>query len=74
MNGIYIKSLVPESPAAGCERLNLGDRILAVNGTSLVGLDYQRGRELLRSSGNKLWLLVARSDSQMATKVLTSSH
>ncbi|GCB79691.1 hypothetical protein scyTo_0018790 [Scyliorhinus torazame] len=42
MSGIYIKSLVPDSPAAGCEKLNLGDRILAVNGTSLVGLDYQR--------------------------------
>ncbi|XP_067914716.1 ras-associating and dilute domain-containing protein-like [Heterodontus francisci] len=73
LSGIYIKSLVPDSPAAGCEKLNLGDRILAVNGTSLVGLDYQRGRELLRSSGNKLWLLVAKSNSQMAMKVLTSS-
>ncbi|XP_041072891.1 RA_Radil_like and Myo5p-like_CBD_Rasip1 domain-containing protein isoform X2 [Carcharodon carcharias] len=73
MSGIYIKSLVPDSPAAGCEKLNLGDRILAVNGTSLVGLDYQRGRELLRSSGNKLWLLVAKSNSQMAMRVSTSS-
>ncbi|XP_048466938.1 ras-associating and dilute domain-containing protein-like isoform X2 [Rhincodon typus] len=70
-SGIYIKSLVPDSPAAGCQKLSRGDRILAVNGTNLVGLDYQRGRELLRSSGNKLCLLVAKSDSEMARKVLT---
>ncbi|XP_069785761.1 ras-associating and dilute domain-containing protein-like isoform X2 [Narcine bancroftii] len=73
MSGIYIKALVPDSPAAGCGKLNLGDRILAVNGTSLVGMDYQSGRELIRSSGDSLWLLVARSDSQVAVKVLTSS-
>ncbi|XP_072415097.1 ras-associating and dilute domain-containing protein-like isoform X1 [Chiloscyllium punctatum] len=72
-SGIYIKSLVPDSPAAGCQRLRPGDRILAVNGTTVVGLDYQRARELLRSSGNKLCLLVAKSDSEMAMKVLTSS-
>uniref|UniRef100_A0A8C6UY08 Si:ch73-281f12.4 n=1 Tax=Neogobius melanostomus TaxID=47308 RepID=A0A8C6UY08_9GOBI len=40
MSGIYVKSVVPESPAALCQKLNVGDRILAVNGTSLVGMDY----------------------------------
>ncbi|XP_061906346.1 ras-associating and dilute domain-containing protein-like isoform X2 [Entelurus aequoreus] len=35
MSGIYVKSLVPESPAALCRRLQTGDRILAVNGVSL---------------------------------------
>ncbi|XP_072098365.1 ras-associating and dilute domain-containing protein-like isoform X1 [Mobula birostris] len=73
VSGIYIKSLVPDSPAAGCGRLHLGDRILAVNGTSLVGMDYHSGRDLIRSSGDSLWLLVARTDSQAAVKVLTSN-
>ncbi|XP_051888957.1 ras-associating and dilute domain-containing protein-like isoform X2 [Pristis pectinata] len=73
VSGIYIKSLVPDSPAAGCGKLRLGDRILAVNGTSLVGMDYQSGRELIRSAGDSLWLLVARSDAQVAVKVLMSS-
>lgn len=40
MSGVYVKSLVPGSPAAQCQRLRTGDRILAVNGVSLVGLEY----------------------------------
>nr|XP_057904402.1 ras-associating and dilute domain-containing protein-like isoform X2 [Doryrhamphus excisus] len=63
MSGIYVKSLVPESPAALCRRLKTGDRILAVNGVSLVGLEYSVGRELIRSSGDSLRLLVANMDA-----------
>lgn len=40
MSGIYVKSVVPDSPAAECQKLKTGDRILAVNGISLVGMDY----------------------------------
>uniref|UniRef100_I3JTI1 Ras association and DIL domains 2a n=1 Tax=Oreochromis niloticus TaxID=8128 RepID=I3JTI1_ORENI len=40
MSGIYVKSVVPESPAAKCQKLRTGDRILAVNGVSLVGMEY----------------------------------
>ncbi|XP_038618316.1 ras-associating and dilute domain-containing protein isoform X2 [Tachyglossus aculeatus] len=40
--GIYIRTLIQNSPAASDGRLSLGDRILAVNGTSLIGADYQR--------------------------------
>lgn len=42
MKGIFIRAVVPDSPAARCGKLAPGDRILAVNGISLVGLDYQR--------------------------------
>uniref|UniRef100_A0A3Q0SN99 Si:ch211-176g6.2 n=1 Tax=Amphilophus citrinellus TaxID=61819 RepID=A0A3Q0SN99_AMPCI len=59
--GIFIRAVVPDSPAALCEKLLPGDRILAVNGISLLGLDYQNGRELIQSSGARLTLLVARS-------------
>ncbi|KAI1896603.1 hypothetical protein AGOR_G00096470 [Albula goreensis] len=62
MTGIYIKSVVPDSPAALCKKLSLGDRILAVNGFSLVGMDYHSGRELIRTSGDRLRLLVAKSE------------
>ncbi|XP_013768492.1 ras-associating and dilute domain-containing protein [Pundamilia nyererei] len=60
--GIFIRAVVPDSPAARCEKLLPGDRILAVNGISLLGLDYQNGRELIQSSGARLRLLVSRSD------------
>ncbi|XP_076853325.1 ras-associating and dilute domain-containing protein-like [Brachyhypopomus gauderio] len=62
MSGIYIKSVVPESPAGQCQRLRLGDRILAVNGISLVGLDYQTGREIIRTAGDCLRFLVAKNE------------
>lgn len=42
VKGIFIRAVVPDSPAARCEKLAPGDRILAVNGISVVGLDYQR--------------------------------
>ncbi|XP_035527695.1 ras-interacting protein 1 [Morone saxatilis] len=62
VKGIFIRAVVPDSPAARCEKLAPGDRILAVNGVSLLGLDYQSGKELIQSSGDRLRLLVARSD------------
>uniref|UniRef100_UPI003AAFDD4D ras-associating and dilute domain-containing protein n=1 Tax=Centroberyx gerrardi TaxID=166262 RepID=UPI003AAFDD4D len=62
MNGIFIRAVVPDSPAARCEKLVPGDRILAVNGISVLGLDYLGGKELIQSSGDRLRLLVARSD------------
>ncbi|KAI4886707.1 hypothetical protein NFI96_021396, partial [Prochilodus magdalenae] len=39
-SGIYIKSVIPGSPAALSQRLRPGDQILAVNGHRLVGVDY----------------------------------
>ncbi|KAG7334981.1 hypothetical protein KOW79_001577 [Hemibagrus wyckioides] len=72
MNGIYVKSVVPGSPAAQCQKLRLGDRILAVNGVSLVGMDYQTGREIIRTSGDSLRLLVAKiEDSSSGTSSST---
>uniref|UniRef100_A0A8C2X1E5 Ras association and DIL domains 2a n=1 Tax=Cyclopterus lumpus TaxID=8103 RepID=A0A8C2X1E5_CYCLU len=62
MSGIYVKSVVPDSPAAQCQKLRTGDRILAVNGVSVVGTEYNFGRELIRSSGDSLRLLVAKMD------------
>ncbi|KAG7246922.1 hypothetical protein CRUP_005231, partial [Coryphaenoides rupestris] len=38
--GIFIRAVVPDSPAGRCDKLVPGDRILAVNGTSLLGVDY----------------------------------
>ncbi|KAG7325288.1 hypothetical protein KOW79_011604 [Hemibagrus wyckioides] len=62
MNGIYIKSVIPGSPAALSQRLRPGDRLLAVNGHGLVGLDYHTGRELIQKAGEQAQLLVARTE------------
>ncbi|XP_053552920.1 ras-associating and dilute domain-containing protein, partial [Bombina bombina] len=43
--GIYIRTLIPDSPAASDGRLAIGDRILAVNGSSLIGATYRSVQE-----------------------------
>ncbi|CAB1422652.1 unnamed protein product [Pleuronectes platessa] len=60
VKGIFIRSVVPDSPAARCKKLLPGDRILAVNGVSLLGLDHKSGKDLIQLSGDKLRLLVTR--------------
>ncbi|NXK89626.1 RADIL protein, partial [Formicarius rufipectus] len=67
--GIYIRTLIEDSPAAADGRLSIGDRILAVNGTSLIGADYQSAVDLIRSGGKKLRFLVAKSDVEIAKKI-----
>uniref|UniRef100_A0A8B9ZI44 Ras-associating and dilute domain-containing protein n=1 Tax=Anas platyrhynchos TaxID=8839 RepID=A0A8B9ZI44_ANAPL len=71
--GIYIRTLIEDSPAAADGRLSIGDRILAVNGTSLIGADYQSAVDLIRSGGKKLRFLVAKSDMEIAKKIISSS-
>ncbi|KAI5627348.1 hypothetical protein C0J50_13040 [Silurus asotus] len=60
-NGIYVKSVIPGSPAALSQRLRPGDRLLAINGNGLVGLDYHTGRDLIQKAGDQAQLLVART-------------
>ncbi|KFO59020.1 Ras-associating and dilute domain-containing protein, partial [Corvus brachyrhynchos] len=67
--GIYIRTLIEDSPAAADGRLSIGDRILAVTGTSLIGADYQSAVDLIRSGGKKLRFLVAKSDIEIAKKI-----
>ena len=40
--GIYIRKVLPNSPAERVGSLTVGDRLLSVNGKSIVGADYQR--------------------------------
>uniref|UniRef100_UPI00398E4F18 ras-associating and dilute domain-containing protein n=1 Tax=Pristiophorus japonicus TaxID=55135 RepID=UPI00398E4F18 len=71
--GIYIRTLLPDSPAACDGRLRIGDRILAVNGTSLIGADYDSAVNLIRSAGERPRFLVAKSDFLIAEKISASS-
>ncbi|XP_068607391.1 LOW QUALITY PROTEIN: ras-associating and dilute domain-containing protein [Brachionichthys hirsutus] len=71
--GIYIRTLIPDGPAASDGRLRIGDRILAVNGTSLIGADYQSAVDLIRLGGGRLRFLVAKSDADISEKISASS-
>ncbi|KAM7142874.1 ras-associating and dilute domain-containing protein isoform 2-T2 [Molossus nigricans] len=67
--GLYIQTLLPGSPAAADGRLSLGDRILEVNGSSLMGVNYLRAVDLIRHGGKKMRFLVAKSDVETAKKI-----
>lgn len=67
--GLYIQTLLPGSPAAADGRLSLGDRILEVNGSSLMGVGYLRAVDLIRHGGKKMRFLVAKSDVETAKKI-----
>ncbi|XP_023510955.2 ras-associating and dilute domain-containing protein isoform X1 [Equus caballus] len=67
--GLYIQTLLPGSPAAADGRLSLGDRILEVNGSSLMGVSYLRAVDLIRHGGQKMRFLVAKSDVETAKKI-----
>eukprot|EP00062_Callorhinchus_milii_P020220 gi/632975615/ref/XP_007904325.1/ PREDICTED: ras-associating and dilute domain-containing protein isoform X1 [Callorhinchus milii] len=71
--GIYIRTLLPDSPAAYYGRLSIGDRILAVNGTSLIGADYDSAVNLIRMAGERPRFLVAKSDFLITEKISASS-
>lgn len=70
--GIYIRKIVPDSPAAENGSLQVGDRILAVEGKSVIGASYQSTMKALKEAGDKVTLLVARGNESMATKVSVS--
>ncbi|XP_048185973.1 ras-associating and dilute domain-containing protein [Perognathus longimembris pacificus] len=67
--GLYIQTLLPGSPAASDGRLSLGDRILEVNGSSLMGVGYLRAVDLIRHGGKKMRFLVAKSNTETAKKI-----
>ncbi|XP_065110279.1 ras-associating and dilute domain-containing protein isoform X3 [Paramisgurnus dabryanus] len=71
--GIYIRTLIPDGPAAADGRLCIGDRILAVNGKSLIGADYQSAVDSIRLGGGRLRFLVAKSDRDISEKIIASS-
>eukprot|EP00794_Sanderia_malayensis_P009188 gene9188-10162_t len=70
--GIYIRTIVSGSPAAKDGRIKLGDRILAVNGTSLVGSSYASAMDMIINAGSKLSFLVSKSDHETIDRVISS--
>lgn len=60
--GVYIRGLMQKSAAAACGRLRIGDRVLAVDGTSLVGFEYYQAIKFIRQPRESYRFLLARSD------------
>jgi C-terminal processing protease CtpA/Prc len=69
-NGVFVKTLVPGGLAAQDGSLRVGDRIAAVNGSSIVACDYDQAIKLIRDSRRELRLLVIRARAEQAKLVL----
>ncbi|XP_052820979.1 ras-interacting protein 1-like [Mya arenaria] len=70
--GIYIRRIQEDSPAAQTGCLLVGDRILAVDGRSVIGADYQSTMTAIKEADDTLTLLIARGNESMADKVSVS--
>ncbi|XP_076444119.1 uncharacterized protein LOC143282356 [Babylonia areolata] len=70
--GIYVRNVLPGTPAALCGHIRVGDRILAVNGRSIVGADYNSAMKLIRTTGPRLNLLIAKTDRSVTACISAS--
>ncbi|XP_052754392.1 inaD-like protein isoform X3 [Galleria mellonella] len=56
--GIFIKNVVPESPAGNSGELQTGDRILEVDGVCVRSAPHERAVQLIRAAGDVVTLTV----------------
>ncbi|RNA37967.1 Membrane-associated guanylate WW and PDZ domain-containing 2 [Brachionus plicatilis] len=57
-NGPSIGKIVENSPAERCKRLNVGDKILAVNGINITQMSHIDIVKLIKESGNSITLTI----------------
>lgn len=58
--GVFIKNIIPGSPADKCNVLQVGDRILAVDDTNLKDSTHQYAVSVIKNAGLKIRLVVER--------------
>uniref|UniRef100_A0A1B0GFM9 PDZ domain-containing protein n=1 Tax=Glossina morsitans morsitans TaxID=37546 RepID=A0A1B0GFM9_GLOMM len=67
--GIFIKGIVPESPAHLCGKLKVGDRILSINDKDVRNATEQEVIELIKDAGIQINLEIQTFDKQEEKKV-----
>ncbi|GMT25321.1 hypothetical protein PFISCL1PPCAC_16618 [Pristionchus fissidentatus] len=58
-DGAYIGQIIAGSPAAHCPQLQVGDRVVAVNGTEIADLSHGDIVALIKASGTSVRLTIA---------------
>ncbi|KAK9712731.1 PDZ domain [Popillia japonica] len=56
--GIFIKNVVPDSPAGKTGKLNTGDRILEVGGVDLREVSHEKAVDIIRNAPNPVVFLI----------------
>ncbi|XP_072483800.1 FERM and PDZ domain-containing protein 2 isoform X3 [Notamacropus eugenii] len=64
--GIYVKSIVPGGPAAKEGQIEIGDRLLEVDGVNLCGITHKQAVECLKNSQQVARLVLERRDQRPA--------
>lgn len=67
LGGIYVKTMAPEGPASLSGKINIGDRILEINGHSLEGLSRQEAVNILRTAPYVCTMLIESCVASPAT-------
>uniref|UniRef100_A0A5S6Q8E7 PDZ domain-containing protein n=1 Tax=Trichuris muris TaxID=70415 RepID=A0A5S6Q8E7_TRIMR len=62
ISGVFVKSILPDSPAGRCEQIRVGDRIINVNGVSLVNKAHAECVEIIRNAVTPVQLTVESFD------------
>uniref|UniRef100_A0AAG5CPS4 PDZ domain-containing protein n=1 Tax=Anopheles atroparvus TaxID=41427 RepID=A0AAG5CPS4_ANOAO len=57
-SGLFIKSIIPDSPADKCGELRIGDRILAVNENSLEDASHEKAVNYIKTANDRIVLVV----------------
>ena len=59
LQGVFISRVTEHGPAAQAG-IVVGDKVLSVNGSTLVNADHHRAVEVLKKTGNVISMVVAR--------------
>ncbi|KAM9285287.1 FERM and PDZ domain-containing protein 2 [Morus bassanus] len=71
--GIYVKSVIPRGPADKDGQIQIGDRLLEVDGISLCGITHKQAVEHLKRSGQIAKLVLERGNYQLAEPCLAAN-
>lgn len=74
-NGIYVTKILEYGAAHVDGRLNVGDRLVAVNGKNLEAVTHEEAVQTLKSTGDRVLLTIVPANSQsVGTHSATASH
>ncbi|XP_011472116.1 inaD-like protein isoform X2 [Oryzias latipes] len=74
LKGIFIKQVIPGSPAAQTQRLKTGDKILEVSGVDLRAASHEEAVSVIKSAPSPIVFIVQSLSSVPRPASLTASH
>ncbi|XP_076444259.1 tyrosine-protein phosphatase non-receptor type 13-like isoform X5 [Babylonia areolata] len=66
--GIFVKSVMKDGPAARTGQIKAGDRLIAINGISLEGVQHHEAVQLIRDSVRSVRLLLSQMQPPVSIK------